>query len=67
MKILFTFVTKQATLKKRSIVLNLPLQSVFPYLTCPGSLGSATTNKNASIIEIMIYRQRERDIAIMHC
>jgi hypothetical protein len=61
MKILFTFVTNQAILKRRSTVLSLPLQLVFPYLTYLGSLGSATTNKNASIIEIMMNRQRERE------
>jgi hypothetical protein len=61
MKILFTFVTIQATLKRRSTVLSLPLQLVFPYFTYLGSLGSATTDKNASIIEIMIYSQGERE------
>ncbi len=30
MKILFIFVTKQAALMRRSAVLNLPLQLVFP-------------------------------------
>jgi len=30
LKILFTFVTKQATLMRRSSVLNLPLKLVFP-------------------------------------
>jgi hypothetical protein len=36
MKILFTFGTKQATLMRRSTVLILPLQLVFPGLTFPG-------------------------------
>ncbi len=30
MKMLFTFVTKQATLMRKSTVLSLPLQLVFP-------------------------------------
>jgi len=30
LKILFTFITKQATLKRSSTVLSLPLQLVFP-------------------------------------
>jgi len=35
MKILFTFVTKQAALLKRTTLLSLPLQLVFPDLTYP--------------------------------
>jgi hypothetical protein len=33
LKILFTCVTKQTTLRRRSTVLSLPLQLVFPALT----------------------------------
>ncbi len=38
LKIRFTFVAKQATLKRRSTVLSLPLKLMFPSLTNKGTL-----------------------------
>jgi hypothetical protein len=42
MQTLFIFLTKQATLMRRSTVLSLPLQLVFPYLAY---LGIVMTSK----------------------